>query len=497
MEEENKWTTPDDKKEEALMMPKYGYYHTQETSFGEADPEATRKGTKYTSGKKESFGKRLLKTAASAVVFGVVASLVFQGTNQLLQGTDTQNTVSDSSEQAASVQKAELVTTEEGESAASAQEEAADDASAVQAGTEAADTSSSAQEETDSSESKGVVADVAQAAMPSVVAITTVSVQEIRDWFGGTHQYASEGSGSGIIVGENETELLIATNNHVVSGATNLNVFFYGTDVTAESGSSSEIDTEEAVSGSIKGTDSDVDLAVVAVKKSDIPSEIMSQIKIANLGDSDELVVGEQVVAIGNALGYGQSVTSGWVSALNRSLTMSDGVASDLIQTDAAINPGNSGGALLNMKGELIGINSAKYADQAVEGMGYAIPLSRALPILQELMNRETREIVDASQASYLGVSFTDISSEAMEMYSIPNGAFIMEVLPQTAAEAGGLQKGDILVKLGDYTISSGDDLSNALQYYAAGEEVSISYMRSSDGTYQEYTIQVTLGSQP
>ncbi|MDO4649984.1 MAG: trypsin-like peptidase domain-containing protein [Eubacteriales bacterium] len=485
MEEENKLGFPSEgtgnqeegtRKDPDRVMPKYGYYHTQ----NHVETQTQNSGRNQNRDKKKpSFGKRILQTVAIAVIFGMVSSLVFTGMNSLIGGGKNS---SDADEQL------QIAGADEAE--AKSVELIPDDAAVT---SDAAGTSDTLAETSD----KGAVAAVAEAAMPAVVAITTVSVQEIRDWFGGTHQYASEGSGSGIIVGENDTELLIATNNHVVSGATNLNVFFYGSTVSAESGNDSSIDTDEAVAGSIKGTDANVDLAVVAVKKDAISSEVMAKIKIAKLGDSENLVVGEQVVAIGNALGYGQSVTSGWVSALNRSLTMSDGVASDLIQTDAAINPGNSGGALLNMKGELIGINSAKYADQAVEGMGYAIPLSKALPILQELMNRETREVVDPDKAAYLGVSFTDISSESKKMYNLPSGAFIQDTLPGTAAEAGGIQKGDIIVKLADYTISSADDLINALQYFAAGEEISISYMRSSDGTYQEYTTQVTLGSQP
>ena len=242
--------------------------------------------------------------------------------------------------------------------------------------------------------------------MSSIVAITSVSVQEIPSFFGyGTRQYQSAGSGSGIIVGENDSELLIATNNHVVSGATTLTVCFAGSDVVGAeeetqamaSSSDGDADVDNAVSAKIKGTDEENDLAVVAVEKSDIPDETMDEIKIAQMGSSDDLVVGEQVVAIGNALGYGQSVTSGWISALNRSIGTEDGEASGLIQTDAAINPGNSGGALLNMNGEVIGINAAKYADSQVEGMGYAIPISKAEPILEELMNRETRDKVEDS----------------------------------------------------------------------------------------------------
>ncbi len=356
----------------------------------------------------------------------------------------------------------------------------------------------------------GTVAGVSQAAMPSVVAITSVSIQEIPQIFGiyrfgyGMEEYASTGSGSGIIVGENDDELLIATNNHVVEGATTLSVCFIGNDVVnAEeetqnlAGGDGDINVEDAVSAKIKGTDPDNDLAVVAVKKKDIPDDTMSQIKIAQLGNSDNLVVGEQVVAIGNALGYGQSVTSGWVSALNRGITMEDGSSSELIQTDAAINPGNSGGALLNMKGELIGINSAKYADNAVEGMGYAIPISKAEPILQELMNRETRDKVDEDKASYLGVQVADLSAEAIQMYNMPAGAFVIEANTGEAAQDAGIQKGDIIVKLDGQKVSGKDDLEEKLKYYAAGETVEVIISRANSGEYQEQTMNVVLGSRP
>jgi serine protease Do len=352
----------------------------------------------------------------------------------------------------------------------------------------------------------GTVAGVAQAAMPSVVAITSVSIQEIPIFFGygGTREYSSTGSGSGIIVGENDTELLIATNNHVVDGAQTLSVCFIGNDVVdAEEETSSlasgdgDINVENAVTAKIKGTDEDNDLAVVSVEKADIPEETMKQIKIAQIGSSDDLIVGEQVVAIGNALGYGQSVTSGWISALNRSVSMESGVTAELIQTDAAINPGNSGGALLNMKGELIGINSAKYADETVEGMGYAIPISKAQPILEELMNRQTREIVDEEDAAYLGIKAADLSSEAISMYNMPAGAFIIEVTPGEAADTAGIRKGDIIVKLDGQKVSGKEDLLDKLQYYAAGEEIEIVIERASNGEYVEVPLQVTMGKRP
>ena len=371
---------------------------------------------------------------------------------------------------------------------------------------EAVSDSGSTDEQTiaDTASENGAVAAVAQASMPSVVAITTVSVQEIPSFFGyGSRQYKSAASGSGIIVGDNDDELLIATNNHVVEGATTLSVCFIGDDVTnaetetVNAGDNGDLNVEDAVSAKIKGTDADNDLAVVAVKKADIPEDTLSQIKIAQIGSSDDLVVGQQVVAIGNALGYGQSVTSGWVSALNRTISTDDGDSTGLIQTDAAINPGNSGGALLNMKGELIGINSAKYADSSVEGMGYAIPISKAKPILEDLMNRETREKVDSSEKGYLGVVLANLTTEAIQMYNMPTGAFVRGVEQNSPAQESGLCKGDIIVKFDGQKVSDGDDLMDKLQYYKSGEKIEAVIARANNGVYEESTIELTLGTRP
>ena len=336
---------------------------------------------------------------------------------------------------------------------------------------------------------QGTVAEVAKNAMPSVVTISTMSVEEMRSFFGGTQQYEVEGAGTGVIVGENDTELLIATNNHVVEGATSLSVGF--------------ID-EESVEGEVKGTDVNNDLAVVSVKLSDIPEDTMNQIKIATVGDSDDLQLGDQVVAIGNALGYGQSVTSGYVSALDRDLTLTDQSgttinSTGLIQTDAAINEGNSGGALLNMKGELIGINEAKSSSTstgaAVDNIGFAIPIDKAEESLQQLMNLKTREKVDASQASYLGIRGEDVSAEASELYGIPAGVVITEVVENGPADQAGVKKGDILTELDGRSISSMAQLQDVLQYYAAGETVDLVVQRSDNGEYQAQTLSITLGS--
>ncbi|HJB16709.1 MAG TPA: trypsin-like peptidase domain-containing protein [Candidatus Blautia excrementipullorum] len=444
-------------------ISRYAHYQMHQSAY---DPE--RKPLQKNIRKKNKFWKKLPETAALAVVFGLVAGAVFQGVNmvsdQYLE-PETQTT---------------LPTTDT-------------------AAEEVTETTQS-----NVSQASGTVASVAQAAMPSVVAITSVSIQEIPSFFGvygfgGTQQYSSEGSGSGIIVGEDDDELLIATNNHVVEGADTLSVCFIGEDVSnaeaetaALAGSADDINIEDAVSATVRGTDSANDLAVVSVMKADIPDDTLNQIKIAQMGNSDELQVGEQVVAIGNALGYGQSVTSGWVSALDRSIETEDGVSSGLIQTDAAINPGNSGGALLNMNGELIGINSAKYADSAVEGMGYAIPISTAQPILENLMSREK---VDASQAGYLGVDILDLSSQAIQMYNVPSGALVYYVEAGTAASNAGIQERDIIVEFDGQTVSGKSDLAEKLQYYAAGETVNVVVARAENGQYVEKSLEVTLGS--
>ena len=303
--------------------------------------------------------------------------------------------------------------------------------------------------------------------MPSVVSITNASVKTVQDFFGGVQQYPSESSGSGIIVGQNDSEILVATNNHVVADADTITVAF---------------DDDAVYEAQVKGTDSDNDLAVVAVKISDMSEDTLKSIKVVSIGNSDELEIGEQVVAIGNALGYGQSVTSGWISAVDREVTDEDGkTTGKLIQTDAAINPGNSGGALLNMQGELIGINSAKAAATEVEGMGYAIPVSVAQPILDELMNRETRYK-------------TDEDSTSAQTYGIPLGAFVDSVEEGGPAQTAGIQKGDVIVKFDGMTVSRSSDLVGKLEYYQAGETVDVVISRAQNGEYQEQTVSVTLG---
>ena len=306
------------------------------------------------------------------------------------------------------------------------------------------------------------VSDIASATMPSIVSITNKSVQEVQNYFdmfgmgGQMQEQEVESAGSGIIVGQNDTELLIVTNNHVVENADTLSVAFVD---------------NEVYEAAIKGTDADNDLAVVAVKLEEISDDTMSEIKAIQLGDSENLQVGEQVVAIGNALGYGQSVTTGIVSAVDRQL---DEASCNLIQTDAAINPGNSGGALLNMQGQLVGINSAKLASTEVEGMGYAIPVSVAQPIMEDLMSRTTREKVSEDQASSIGIKGVDVDSETAETYGMPQGAYVAEVNEGSAAEKAGLKEGMIITKFDGTSVKSMSDLKAQLAYYAAGETVNL-----------------------
>ena len=278
------------------------------------------------------------------------------------------------------------------------------------------------------------VADIAGNAMPSVVSITNMSVQQVQSFFGGVQERESQSAGSGIIIGQNDTELLIVSNYHVIADSDELTVQF--------------VEGSEA-RASIKGTDPDMDLAVIAVPIGDVNSSTLQEIAVATLGNSDTLTVGEPAIAIGNSLGYGQSVTTGVISALNRSIQLSDGTDGTFIQTDAAINPGNSGGALLNMKGEVVGINSNKIGGSAVEGMGYAIPISAASPIIAELMLKETKNKVAEEERGYLGISGISVTQEVSAAYGMPEGVYISQVYENTAAAAAGLRKGDIIVEFG------------------------------------------------
>ncbi len=399
------------------------------------------------------FGRTVAKCLVLALVFGSVSSAAFMGVNYV-----GNKAFGDSVETKVSLNKAD--TTVPATSTASAASDVYD------------------------------VSGIVENCMPSVVSITNVSTQEFRTIFG-NYEQESQSSGSGIIIGQNDTELLIVTNNHVVSGAKELSVYFNSDGQAA--------DEDNVISAKIKGTDADKDLAVIAVQLSDIPDETMSSIKIATIGDSSALKVGEPVVAIGNAYGYGLSVTSGIVSALNREVTVeSDGqnITNKLIQTDAAINPGNSGGALLNSKGELIGINSVKFISEDVEGMGYAIPISDVESIIGDLMNKTTRDKVEDGAQGYLGVSnCVDVTEEVSKNYNMPVGVYVRKVLDGLGAANAGMQDGDIITKVDGTTISGYSQLKDLMSYYSAGETIEVVVQRMNGSEYTEQTLNVTLST--
>lgn len=434
-------------------------YENQNQNWNVGQPVQTPEPQKPNKQKKpHNFAKGIGKAIAFGLVFGLVAGGTFQGVNFAANKA--------LGSQTAQVQESQDVTAQEDTTTTPAVGSTADSKPAISQATVTA-----------TDDGTYTVSDIAQMCMPSVVAITNKGVTEVQSWFG-TMQQESESAGSGIIVGQNDEELLIATNNHVVSGAEELSVCFND-------------DVDQVYEAHTKGTDVSNDLAIVAIKLSDIPQDVLSTIKIAELGNSDELTVGEQVVAIGNALGYGQSVTSGYISALDREVQM-DNMTANLIQTDAAINPGNSGGALFNMKGQVIGINSAKLAETKVEGMGYAIPISTAIPILNELENRVTREKVDASEEGYLGISCQDVSSDA-QAYGIPAGVYVAEATEGGAAQKAGIRQGDIITKFDGQTVTSVSEIKSLLQYYKAGETVDVVVERMSNEGYAEVTLSVTL----
>ena len=427
-------------------MEEYGSYNWNQQ--GNEPQNNTPMEPKKQPGKRNGNGakwaKKIGAVALSAVLFGGVAGGVFTGVTYATGATaKAQSTQTDSNSQETT--KTTLQTTaSSGSTGSSASGQSLD------------------------------VSSIAQNAMPSIVAITNKSVQEVQDYFSmfsrgsGTQEQEVESQGSGIIIGQNDSELLIATNNHVVEDADTLSVCFAD---------------DQAYEATVKGTDADNDLAVIAVKLSDISDDTMSKIKIAEIGDSNQLQVGEQVVAIGNALGYGQSVTTGIVSAVNRQLEGSDS-ENGFIQTDAAINPGNSGGALLNMQGQVIGINSAKLASTEVEGMGYAIPVSTASPIFEDLMNRQTRTKVSSDQAAALGIA---------EAYGIPQGVYVAEVEKGSAAEKAGITSGSVITKFDGTSVKSMDDLKSQLEYYAAGETVDLVVKIADNGSYVEKSLTITL----
>ncbi len=431
-------------------------------------------GSSYTSA--SSFGevkrpkkKRVLsliaKTVCVALIFGVVASAAFQATNYLGGKILGQEEVVDQEQETEKDITTMLPTVDPSEIT----------------GNNVADRSSS-------------VSAIVDKCMPSLVAITNVSVAEVPDywsfWSHGSIQQEQTSTGTGIIIGMNDTELLVVTNNHVIANAKALTVVFSVDEGKEEA---------EAVAARIKGADESKDLAVIAVNLSDIPDATMSNIRVASIGDSSSLKVGEQVVAIGNALGYGQSVTTGIVSALGRNVTLQndDGssITNSLIQTDAAINPGNSGGALLNMNGEVIGINEAKYSYSGVEGMGYAIPISDVESIISDLSLRTTREKVPEANLGFLGVNCQDVTPDVSQQFDMPRGIYVSSVTEGSGADKAGIRKGDIITKFDRINVTTYEELKEQLSYFSAGETVEIVVQSPEGADYVEKTLQVTLSA--
>ncbi|MGF0065758.1 S1C family serine protease [Lachnospiraceae bacterium SGI.085] len=406
------------------------------------------------------FGAKLAKCVAIALVFGLVAGAAFTGVSYFGGNALGINQSSDSSDKSSRSSK-------DSDSSSSSSSDTAKTLATTSTG-----------DATDVTDVSGIV----DAVMPSIVAITNTGIVQSQNFFGQSQSYESQSAGSGIIIQEDDTYLYIATNNHVVEGAESLTVQFCD---------------DSTVSAEVKGTDASHDLAVVKVEKSAIDSDTLSAIKVATIGDSTALKVGQATIAIGNALGYGQSVTTGVVSALGRTVSTSDSstgttVTNDnLIQTDAAINPGNSGGALLNTNGEVIGINSVKYSDTSVEGIGYAIPMEDAQPIISQLI---TQEKVDESKQAYLGIQGYDVSSDVAKTYNMPQGVYVYQVLSGSAAEKAGLQQGDIITKFDGKSVGSMEELQETLSYYEAGQSVKITIC-SRANNYQEQELDITLGS--
>ena len=411
--------------------------------------------------------------------------------------SDAKNTASEETETEAETEKRITLNVADDEKPGSEEETEAKTEPAAEAETDD-ETETEVQTETETKETYASIEDaksvsdgivttdvsaVVENCMPSIVAITGKSVEDIETYYSGTQEYEAESAASGIIIAQNDDELLIATNSHVVADTSDLNVCF----------SAEADDTDDLVApAKIKGMDKDNELAVIAVQLSDIPEAVRSQLRIAKIGDSDALKVGQAAIAIGNALGYGQSVTSGIISALNREITI-DNFSKPVIMTDAAINFGNSGGALLNANGEVIGINVAKEAGQSSESMGYSIPINTAVPILKELVNRETRDKLSNSERGYIGATVVDVSDDAKDLYDMPQGAFVYEVSEGSAAEQAGIHKGDIITKFEGISVTDKEDLIDQMSYYKVGETVTLEVQSATNGNYEVREVEVTL----
>ena len=426
-----------------VMENQYNYYKPEDNNnMDNGSGYGYQQGPQEPQKPKKPFPKKVVAIALSAVLVGGLAGAAFEGGSYLT---------------------GKVLKTDNSSSASSSNKVV-----------------SNAQLTTANSSVTSDISTIVENAMPSIVSITNMSVQKVQSFFGSYQEVPSESAGSGIIIGQNDSELLVVTNNHVVENSETLTVTFCN---------------DESVEAAVKGTDSARDLAVVAVPLDSIPDDTMNQIKTAVIGDSDSLKVGEPAIAIGNALGYGQSVTTGIISAKERTI---DGYDGDYIQTDAAINPGNSGGALLNINGELIGINSAKISDSTVEGMGFAIPISDVSDIIENLMNKETRTKVDEDEQGYLGIKGYDVNETGAQMYNMPTGVYIAEVTEGGAAEKAGLSKGTIITEFDGSSVSSMDSLKGQMAYYKAGETVTITVqVPENNGEYTESKVEVTLTKAP
>ncbi len=433
----------------------------------EVTSETALKPEKKSSGGAGKFFKKAAAITMSALLFGAVAGGAIYGSNYILSKVDKTNT--SQSQTTSTTKKSNPVDTKL---------------------TKASDGDSSKSQVNLNSTGENLdVSKIVENCMPSIVAITNVGVSEVRT-FWGTYQQPSQSAGSGVIIAKTETELLILTNYHVVSGSNELTVVFSFDENSEE---------PEAVQSYLKGYDASLDLAVIAIPIDDLSDEILSSISVAVVGESDDLELGEQVVAIGNALGYGQSVTTGIVSALDRVVTLEgtngEKISNKYIQTDAAINPGNSGGALLNMKGELIGINSAKVSNSAVEGMGYAIPISAVYDDIEQMMNEKTQIKLSDEERGYLGISGEGLDETTAARYHVPQGVYVSEAYEGYAADIAGIQKGDIITKVNDKEVTTMEELKAEVGNYAAGEKITVTYIRYSDESrsYEEDEAEVTL----
>lgn len=425
--------------------------------------------------KKGGILKRVALLTAGALLFGTVSGAAMVGVN-----VAASRFTGNSSAASAEPEKKEDIPKARTESRDSGQDNGQGSASQGDGGYQ--------QGQRNNGKAVADVSDIVEQAMPTVVAITSTAVYQSNNygygWFfrGGPQTYEVPSSGSGIIIGENDKELLIVTNNHVVEDSTSLKVAF--------------IDSE-VVDAAIKGTDAETDLAVIAVPLEQIKDDTKSKIKVARLGNSDELKVGQGVIAIGNALGYGQSVTVGYVSALNREVRVSNTSTRELLQTDAAINPGNSGGALLNMRGEVIGINAAKYSSTEVEGIGYAIPISKAEDIMNQFMNRKTMNPVEEARRGYLGIQGTSVDEESAAAFGMPRGVYVYKILEEGAAARSDLREKDIITKVDGQSVRNMTDLQELLACYEMGEQIDLTVQTQKDGEYQERTVTIALKAMP